>query len=238
MGKTRVGIDGAPVRGWHRRAGGMGAVALLAATLALAVTGSTPASADPGVVTGTVFRDFNSDGFMNTSATVALPAIDVGMGGVTVRAFDSTGAQVATATTAANGTYTLNYTTGDATTERPHRVRRPGRLPVRPPRLRLRRPVGHLGAVPHDRPDRQLRRPPDRRRVLPGESRRGHPRRPRPLAQRAASAPSSRERRERSTRPTTPPPATPAIGTGANDLRLQATRAQTGTIWGTGPLRR
>jgi len=95
----------------------LGAVALLATSLALVVTGSTPASAASGTVTGTVFRDFNSDGFMNTTASATLPAVDVGVSGVTVRAYDASNAEVASATTGADGTYTLDYTTGDATTD-------------------------------------------------------------------------------------------------------------------------
>ena len=94
-------------RGWRRPSSAVGAIALLATTLALVVTGSVPAGAAAGTVTGTVFRDFNSDGFMNTTATKSLPEVDVGFGGVTVKAFNTAHTQVAAATTAAAGTYTL-----------------------------------------------------------------------------------------------------------------------------------
>ena len=53
-------------------------------------------------ISGKVFRDFNANGAFDTSATFN----EVGMGGVTVKAFDATGAQVgAAATTGADGSY-------------------------------------------------------------------------------------------------------------------------------------
>ena len=54
-------------------------------------------------VTGTIFRDFNGNG---TQQTVA-PTIEPGIAGVTVNAYNSADALLATTTTAANGTYTL-----------------------------------------------------------------------------------------------------------------------------------
>lgn len=81
------------------------ALALLA-SVALAMSALTTAlptssvSAASGTVTGKVFVDGGADGQMNGS--------DVGVGGVLVRAFDSTGAEVGTATTSPNGTYSLN----------------------------------------------------------------------------------------------------------------------------------
>ncbi|HEY4375532.1 MAG TPA: hypothetical protein VGM93_00165, partial [Acidimicrobiales bacterium] len=82
-------------------------------------TNSQPASAATGSITGTVFRDFNSDGVMNLTSTPSLPAVDVGEAGVTVTAVGPTGAQVGATTTAANGTYTLTYSaTGPSTAVR------------------------------------------------------------------------------------------------------------------------
>ncbi|MGG9972476.1 SdrD B-like domain-containing protein [Ferruginibacter sp. SUN002] len=54
-------------------------------------------------VTGTIFRDFNGNG---TQQTVA-PTIEPGISGVTVNAYNSADALLATTVTAANGTYTL-----------------------------------------------------------------------------------------------------------------------------------
>lgn len=67
------------------------------------ITASLPfasVSAASGTVAGKVFVDGGADGEMNGS--------DVGVGGVLVRAFDSTGAEVGTATTSTNGTYSLS----------------------------------------------------------------------------------------------------------------------------------
>jgi hypothetical protein len=55
-------------------------------------------------VSGTVFRDFNANGVQET----VLPFIEPSLAGITVKAFDAAGAQVgATATTLANGTYSI-----------------------------------------------------------------------------------------------------------------------------------
>ena len=73
-------------------------------------------SASPAAtVTGTVFQDFNSNGTRDVAVAVG-QAIDAGVAGIEVRAFDSTGALVGSTTSAANGTYTLT-TTGAATTQ-------------------------------------------------------------------------------------------------------------------------
>lgn len=72
---------------------------LLAGSLSIQFSTSTAVAAT-GRVSGKVFVDGGADGEMNGS--------DVGAGGLVVRAFDSTGAEVGTATTATNGTYTLN----------------------------------------------------------------------------------------------------------------------------------
>lgn len=93
------------------------AVAVMAGALAVVSPFGDPAGAAAGTVTGTVFRDFNSDGFMNTTSSAALPAVDVGVAGVTVHAFDGTGGEVATTITAADGTYSLPYVTGDTSTQ-------------------------------------------------------------------------------------------------------------------------
>jgi uncharacterized repeat protein (TIGR01451 family) len=74
--------------------------------------------APAATINGTVFLDFNANGVYDTTATIAnagsasnvAVAIDQGVAGVVVRAFDSAGNPQGTATTAANGTYTLSAT--------------------------------------------------------------------------------------------------------------------------------
>ncbi len=221
----------APQKHWHRRGGTIGAIALLATTLALVVTGSVPAGAAAGTVTGTVFRDFNSDGFMNTTATTALPAIDVGVGGVTVKAFNAANVEVATATTAANGTYTLSYNTGDATTNvrieftDPAGYRsgpRGSGSGVRSGTSVQFRTTGqsanygiHQNGGDFSKTDPVMIIP-----VARGLSRGGG---------NSALVPGTSGTLYATNYSTT---GVPAIGTGATDLRVQATRAQTGSIWG------
>lgn len=60
-------------------------------------------------VSGTVFRDFNANGTKDT--------VELGVPGITVNAYDSTGAVVGTVTSATNGTYTLSGVTGDVRIE-------------------------------------------------------------------------------------------------------------------------
>ena len=93
--------------------------ALVAAVLVvtgLSLVPATSAQAAAGNVSGTVFRDYNANGRMDTGAA-ALTGIanDTGLAGVTVTAYDNLNASVGTATSAADGTYTI-ATTGAATT--------------------------------------------------------------------------------------------------------------------------
>jgi hypothetical protein len=55
-------------------------------------------------IAGTVFRDFNANGTFDTEAGFK----EVGMAGVTVKAFDAAGIEKTSATSSADGTYTLN----------------------------------------------------------------------------------------------------------------------------------
>ena len=67
----------------------------------LVLTSMSNAYAD---ISGKVFRDLNSNGSLDSSASLT----EVGMAGITIKAFDSTGVQVGTtATSAADGSYTL-----------------------------------------------------------------------------------------------------------------------------------
>lgn len=65
-----------------------------------------------GTITGLVFKDFDGDGLYDTSGgTAAAPAaVDVGVSGVVVTAYDSLGNAVGSAVTIANGTYSLSAT--------------------------------------------------------------------------------------------------------------------------------
>ncbi|HMT06866.1 MAG TPA: SdrD B-like domain-containing protein [Pyrinomonadaceae bacterium] len=58
-----------------------------------------------GTITGRVFQDFNQNGAYDTAS--GTESIDVGVANVTVSAYDSVGALQGTATSAANGTYSL-----------------------------------------------------------------------------------------------------------------------------------
>ncbi|MFN8489132.1 MAG: SdrD B-like domain-containing protein [Caldilineaceae bacterium] len=57
-------------------------------------------------ITGKVFRDYNSDGQITANGTVT----DTGVSGVTITAYDKNGNAVGSATSAADGTYTINPT--------------------------------------------------------------------------------------------------------------------------------
>ena len=66
--------------------------------------------AQAGTISGQAFRDYNSNGTKNVGGFVAgaaVAATDAAVPGVTVRAFDNAGTEVAQATTAADGTYAL-----------------------------------------------------------------------------------------------------------------------------------
>jgi Peptidase family C25/SdrD B-like domain len=85
----------------------------LALLCAIALTGLpifTEKVLASGTITGRVFQDFNGNGTYDTVGSAALPAIDAGIAGVTVTAFDSAGVVQNTATTVAVGTYSLATT--------------------------------------------------------------------------------------------------------------------------------
>ena len=62
-----------------------------------------------GSITGNVFQDFNNNGVKDTSGANNT-AVDRGVQGVTVSAYDAGGVQRGTATTDGNGNYTLTAT--------------------------------------------------------------------------------------------------------------------------------
>jgi hypothetical protein len=89
-------------------------VAALVANFACVAFGPvSPTLAAAGTVQGTVYLDANGNGQKNGAS--APFGADEGIAGVAVRAYDSTGTLVGSATTATDGTYTINVT-GAATT--------------------------------------------------------------------------------------------------------------------------
>jgi hypothetical protein len=92
------------------------AAVLLVLLAGLGATGSAPlataAGSFSGAVTGTVFQDFNANGVRDSALRLGR-AVDAGIAGIEVRAFDRTGALVGTATTGAAGSYTLSVTGAD-----------------------------------------------------------------------------------------------------------------------------
>lgn len=58
-------------------------------------------------VLGTVFQDFDGNGRLDTAADATNPAVDRGVGGVTVTLFDLNGTQLDQTVTAADGTYNV-----------------------------------------------------------------------------------------------------------------------------------
>jgi len=61
-----------------------------------------------GNISGTVYIDYNMNGVMNTTGIAPNYAVDLGVQGITVTAFDSAGVNRGSTTTSANGTYTLS----------------------------------------------------------------------------------------------------------------------------------
>ena len=88
---------------------------LLGAALIYSPLGMSWQTQAAGTITGRVFQDYNANGlFDNTGGTTA---VDRGLAGVTVTAYDSAGANQGSATTATDGTYSL-----DATGTGPYRL--------------------------------------------------------------------------------------------------------------------
>lgn len=85
----------------------VGVAGILTGALVVA-SGPAPVLAASSV-SGTVFQDFDSDGVLD-STVVSGQATDIGIAGVTVTAYDASGATVGTSTSAADGTYTLSVT--------------------------------------------------------------------------------------------------------------------------------
>ena len=63
-----------------------------------------------GTISGTVFLDYNQNGAMDTSGTSPNYAVDIGVSGVVVTAYDASGVSRGTATTNSSGIYSLSAT--------------------------------------------------------------------------------------------------------------------------------
>ena len=63
-----------------------------------------------GTYSGRVFQDYNGNATYDTAGSAALPAIDAGVAGVTVTLYDASGTARGSATTAANGTFSITST--------------------------------------------------------------------------------------------------------------------------------
>ena len=85
-----------------RNATGVFAVCISLLGLQVAISDTQAAS---GAISGTVFNDKNSNGVNDGT--------DAGVSGVVVTAYDSTGAQVGTATSAGDGTYSLSVSSSE-----------------------------------------------------------------------------------------------------------------------------
>lgn len=85
------------------------AVVLALASAVPVLQSASSVSAASSSVSGRVYQDFLSNGTFD-SAVAAGQATDTGVSGITVSAYDSTGARVGTATSGADGTYTLSVT--------------------------------------------------------------------------------------------------------------------------------
>jgi hypothetical protein len=92
-------------------------LALLQALVLLNFSSTAPSAQAAGTITGIVYHDYNGNGRRDTAATlpnngggVIGTAVDTGIAGVLVTAFDAAGVQRGTATTSATGNYTLTVT--------------------------------------------------------------------------------------------------------------------------------
>jgi hypothetical protein len=82
---------------------------LLGAGVAPSVTPALAADPVSGTVTGTVFNDFNGNGQMDRTSGIGV-AVDVGIAGIRVRAYDTEGALVGETTSGSDGDFRLDIT--------------------------------------------------------------------------------------------------------------------------------
>jgi protocatechuate 3,4-dioxygenase beta subunit len=100
-----VSITAARTRTIRHRYAGVLALVLLVVTLPSAGPLATLAAQSATSITGEVFQDFNANGVKDAGGQGV--ATDVPVAGIIVRAFDATGALLGTATTVADGSYTI-----------------------------------------------------------------------------------------------------------------------------------
>jgi SdrD B-like domain len=83
----------------------------LAAAIGAAAVFLVPAAAHAADVSGTVFRDYNSNGQIDPGSSGT--AKDSGLAGITVNAYDGASKLAGTAVTSSTGAYTLSLPNGD-----------------------------------------------------------------------------------------------------------------------------
>ncbi len=96
-------------------------ISTIFAVITLMFTSLTQKSSASGTISGTVYIDYNMNGVRDTAGTAPNLAIDGGLGGVTVTVYAASGASKS-ATTAANGTYSINTATAPALPAGPYRI--------------------------------------------------------------------------------------------------------------------
>ncbi|WP_114423434.1 SdrD B-like domain-containing protein [Nocardioides houyundeii] len=84
----------------------LGATAL--SVVVVGIVAAPPSYAAPGSVSGVVYQDFDGDGTRDAGDPATGVQTDVGFGGLTVTAYGPRGGVVGTATTAADGSYSIN----------------------------------------------------------------------------------------------------------------------------------
>lgn len=88
----------------------LGAACALVFGASLSLLLQPQAAQAAGTISGVAFLDFNQDGVNNLTASASLPAVDQGVAGVQVRVYDAADTQQGSATTGANGSYSLTAT--------------------------------------------------------------------------------------------------------------------------------
>ncbi|MCB0141904.1 MAG: hypothetical protein KDE50_18515, partial [Caldilineaceae bacterium] len=78
---------------------------------AISIAPANPAAQAANTISGKAFLDYDADGFFNPAYSNARPAVDAGVAGVTVTAYDVNNNVVGTAvTTAPDGKYVMTVT--------------------------------------------------------------------------------------------------------------------------------
>ncbi len=93
----------------------VGAVSTTTSAVVTTTNQITAAATAAGQITGVVYNDYNNNGVRDTTGVAPNFAVDAGVAGVLVTAYDRNGAIAGTATTTATGAYTLSTTASGLT---------------------------------------------------------------------------------------------------------------------------